>query len=126
VVAFFFLGYGIEPPLFPAFVIFVGMMLSVSSRNVAVTSLTTRIPHAHERAEYMSLQSAVQHLSAAGGAFLSTVLLSSRPDGHLAGMTHLGRLASGLSITIPFLLWKLEPRVKRNETESMIPLEGIG
>ncbi|MFN7133340.1 MAG: MFS transporter, partial [Myxococcales bacterium] len=52
----------------PVMAIFVLFMLAMSFRNVAYNALTTKVPEPSERARFMSIQSAVQHLASAAGA----------------------------------------------------------
>lgn len=84
--------------------VFMGFMVGNSTRNVSVTALSTRVPAPSERARFLSAQSAVQHLTAAAGATLSSRVLTVQPDGRLAGMRALVLLAGLLSLALPFLL----------------------
>ena len=68
-------------------VVFVLFMGGMSIRNVSMSSLSTRVPRADQRAGYMSLQSTAQHISSATGAFASSRLLHERPGGRLAGIS---------------------------------------
>ncbi len=65
-------GFAFLPaaPLLPVLAIFVGFMLANSTRLVALNSLTTKVPPPADRARFMSLQSAVQHLSTSAGGGL--------------------------------------------------------
>ena len=48
----------------------------MSFRNVALQTVSSKVPTPVERARFMSLQSAVQHGSSSAGAMLSTLLLT--------------------------------------------------
>lgn len=103
------LGFGWPPAWlralpFAVVPIFMGFMVGNSTRNVSVTALSTRVPAPSERARFLSAQSAVQHLTAAAGASLSSRILSVEADGRLAGMRGLVILSGLLSLALPFLL----------------------
>ena len=70
----------------PVVAIFVGFMLANSTRIVALNALSTRVPPPADRARFMSLQSAVQHLAISAGAGLSSWVLHERADHSLEGM----------------------------------------
>lgn len=109
------LGFGWPPAGVPILPLFVAFMIGNSTRNVSVSSLATRVPAVEERARFLSAQSAVQHLSAAAGAALSTRLLSVLPDGRLAGMRGLVLFSTAVSLALPFLLGAVERRLRSNE-----------
>lgn len=81
-----FAGFYLQVHAVPVLLLFVAFMVCMSTRNVTINALLTRIPAPHERAGFMSLNSAVQHLMAGVGAMCSTLLLAETPDGRLAGM----------------------------------------
>lgn len=93
-------------------VLFVSFMLAMSFRNVAYNTLTSKVPGPTERARFLSFQSAVQHLSSSIGAILSTVVLSTTPDGRLVHMAELAYLSIALTVLIPPLTRWVECRVK--------------
>src|SRR5207244_3593231 len=76
IVAVTFLGFAEVWPAVPVLGIFIGFMLGNSFRNVTYHTLATRVPAPHERARFMSLQSAIQHLASALGAFFSSLILT--------------------------------------------------
>jgi len=100
------------PPLWPVPVAFVGLMLSMAIRNVPHNTLMTMVPGPSERAQFMSLQSAVQHMASAAGAFLSSQMLTERADHSLVGMRSVVTVSLGLTLLLPFLLFALQARVK--------------
>lgn len=79
------------------------------SRN----TLTTRIPQPLERARFSSIESAVQHLASALGAFASAQFLVELPDKTLSGVTHMAYASMGLGFAVVPLLWVVESRVQR-------------
>lgn len=107
-------GFVCEPPLLPVMLIFVGFMFGSSFRNVAYNTLTTKVPAPTERARFASVQSAVQHLSAALGGFASAQLLTERADHSLSGISTCAWASIGAGLAVPPLLWTVEARVRRN------------
>lgn len=100
-----------EPPLLPVVLIFAGFMVSNSTRLVALNALTTRVPRPQDRARFMSLQSAVQHLSTSAGAAGSTWMLAEGEGGRLEGMPTVALLAMALSLVLPILVFGLAKRL---------------
>jgi predicted MFS family arabinose efflux permease len=94
------------------FVLFMGGM---SVRNVSMSSLSTRVPRADQRAGYMSLQSTAQHISSATGAFVSSRLLHEAPGGRLAGISKVSLLSAVLALGLPPLLAAISRRVATRE-----------
>lgn len=109
------LGFLGERSLLPVLGIFVGFMLANSTRIVALNALTTRVPPAADRARFMSLQSAVQHLATSGGAGLSSWVLHERADQRLEGMPNLAAFAIGMSLLLPFVVLVLQRRVRASD-----------
>lgn len=106
-----YVGFYSYLPQIPVMVIFVAFMVTSSMRGVPLNTLTTKVPSPRERARFMSIQSAVQHFSAAIGAFLSAQMLSELPDKRLVGMPAVSLATMGLGLTFPFFLWLVESRV---------------
>ena len=107
-------------PLIPVVGMFVGFMLANSTRLVGFNALTTRVPPPAERARFMSLQSAVQHLSTSVGATLSTVVLHERADQSLEGMAGLAIFAITMSAGLPVIALLLERRLRRRPTSASV------
>jgi len=104
-------GFIATPPAMPVVYVFVVFMVAMAFRNVALTTLTSKVPGPAERARFMSLQSAVQHFASAAGAFLSSRMLSELPDGALVGVADVAWVTVGLSVLLPVLMWVVEGRV---------------
>lgn len=104
-------------PVIPVVLIFIGFMTANPTRVVSLNALTTRVPAPEERARFMSVQSAVQHLASAFGAGASAWVLRERPDHSLAGMPTLALGAIGLSLALPFLVAALARRVRARAGE---------
>lgn len=93
-------------------------MTATAVRNVSINALTSRVPQPHERARFMSLQSAMQHLAAAGGAGLGALMLSELPNGQLGGMPRVAAISVAFAALLPALLWQVE-RVIRARRPSL-------
>lgn len=104
--------YGLEWTRVPPMVWFVWMMVSMSTRNVAWTTLSTRIPPPEARAGFQSLLSSVQHAGAAAGAFASSLLLTSRPGGGLDGMPAVVAGSTLLAVGVVPVIARLERGVR--------------
>jgi predicted MFS family arabinose efflux permease len=84
------------------------LLVSLASRNVALRTLTSRVPKPAWRARFMSLQATAQQLGAVTGVLLAMVLLRDRADGGLAGMQALARCSIVLLIVLPPLMILVE------------------
>jgi predicted MFS family arabinose efflux permease len=110
-----YLGFVRFPPPIPVIAIFVSYMVVSSLRNVSYNTLTSKVPAPDERARFGSVQSAVQHLASAAGAFASAQLLVEldSPPGALGGIPTLGWLSIALGFVVPPAMWIVEARVAR-------------
>ncbi len=98
-------------PLLPMIAVYVVMMVSNSSRNVVLNTVTSRVPGADERARFLSLQSAAQHTAAALAAMGSSALLTELPDHRLDGMVNIAGVSVGLTLLLPVLVARIERRL---------------
>jgi predicted MFS family arabinose efflux permease len=105
-----------SPISVPAMLLFVVFMVSGSVRMVPLGALSSRVPEPHERARFMSAQSAVQHFASALGAVGASLLLTATPDGNLVGMNRVALVAMLLALVVPLLSRFLEARVVANES----------
>jgi predicted MFS family arabinose efflux permease len=115
VVALIALSFGwfiAAPGTLPVLGTFVTFMVFMSFRNVPYNTLTSRVPAPAERARFMSIQSAVQHLAAAAGAFASSRLLTELPDQRLVGMPRVATVSIALTALVPLLLFLVERRLR--------------
>jgi predicted MFS family arabinose efflux permease len=110
-------GFMFETGLPPA-AFFVLFMTAMALRNVSLSALSSRVPAPHERARFMSTQSAVQHIASALGAFISAQLLHERADHSLAGMPRVAGMAIVLSLALPALLQRTERQLRQRPTQS--------
>ncbi len=106
-------GFGRIPPWFPTTWIFVLFMVAMSFRNLSANTLSTRVPSPEERGRFMSLQSMVQHLAAAIGAFASARWLSTGANGRIEGMRSVAIATAVAQIAVVALVAWLERRVSK-------------
>ncbi len=97
-------------PVIALFPLFMG---ALALRNVAYNTLTSKVPAQTERARFMSIQSAVQHLASALGAFGSAQLLHVAADGSLLGVDRMAGTSLALTALLPLMLFLVERRVRR-------------
>ena len=97
----------------PVIIFFVLFMFALGMRNVSSNTLATKIPPPNERAGFMSLFSCFQGMGMATGAFTSTRVLTENADKSLQGMPELALISIVLSVIIPFLMRKVEQKVKK-------------
>ncbi|UJR83593.1 MFS transporter [Sandaracinus amylolyticus] len=109
------IGFVWSPPSMPVMPVFVAFMFASGLRNVSYSTLTSKVPAPEERARFMSLQSMVQHLGSAAGAFLGSQLLAEGADGALLHMDRVAWTAIVLMIATPILMLAVEARVARSE-----------
>jgi predicted MFS family arabinose efflux permease len=109
----------------PVLLVFATFMGFASFRMIPMQTLGTRVPHADERARFMSANSAVQHMGAAIGAIAGAQMLSEAPGGALVGMHVVGWLSVLLAAPLPLLLWAVERRL-RPHGEATSPLSPTG
>jgi predicted MFS family arabinose efflux permease len=108
-----------EVQALPVMLIFVVFTVAMALRNVSLSTLSSRVALPHERARFMSLQSAVQHMAAAIGAVLATQLLAELPDGRLAGMSRVAQCSIVLALAQPLLLSLVERELRTRHRPSL-------
>jgi predicted MFS family arabinose efflux permease len=113
-------GYVTEPAMLPVPAFFLLFMASAGFRMVPMSSVATRVPGPTERARYMSVQSAVQHLSASTGAGIASLMLVERSDKSLGGMPTVAWSALALAALMPVVLAQVEARVRRAERAGVV------
>ncbi|MCA8945167.1 MAG: hypothetical protein KDB29_02970, partial [Planctomycetes bacterium] len=85
-------------------------------RGVPARTLDTKVPLAHERAAFMSMQSAVQHSTLALAASLSSFILVENPENKsLEGMATLGWIGVVFAILLPTFITIAEIGVRRRD-----------
>jgi len=109
-------GFLHEPPFVPVVVSFVLFMASGSLRGVAQSTLATRLPAANERAQFMSLQSAVQHAAATLGAFATASIMVTDPvTKHVSPMWLVAIIAMIAAVGAPICLAATERVLRRRD-----------
>ncbi|HZH13665.1 MAG TPA: MFS transporter [Archangium sp.] len=109
----------------PLVAVFACFFLSNGVRNIAYSTLTSRVPEQAIRARFMSFQSAVQHLGAAAGAFLSSQMLTDLPGGQLGGMNRVVLVSMALTLVAPVLFFLVERRVLARDQVAATPLAAV-
>ena len=94
--------------------IFMAFMAVQSTRNVAQQTLLSKVPGPAERAGFMSIQSAVQHMASAVGAFASSAFLVER-GGRLEGVSKVAWFTIALTLVTPPLFFWLERAIGRRK-----------
>jgi predicted MFS family arabinose efflux permease len=113
----------IQPPagVWLVSAVFVAFMTAMSFRNVSYNTLASKVPEPTERARFNSIQSMVQHLASAFGAVLSSMLLHTRPDQSLEGMTRVAYTSIAFSLALPLILRKVETLVLNRRIVAYAP-----
>jgi predicted MFS family arabinose efflux permease len=101
-----------NPPWLTPYALFIGFMVFGTLRNISMQTLTSMVPAPSERAGFMSLQSATQHIAMSAGAISSSRLLSTNPQGELVGIESLVICSSSLVTLAVVLMWILARQVK--------------
>jgi len=109
----------------PVLLFYVLFMCSASARAVSLGAVNTRVPLPHERASFMSLQSAVQHASGAIGSVLAAQMLSELPNGALRGMDRVAGVTICLAALLPFLLHRIDQLLPLREHALAEALETV-
>jgi predicted MFS family arabinose efflux permease len=109
-------------PRIPITVLFVLFMVGMNFRMAPYQTLISKVPAPRERASFMSLMGAFQHLSTSAGAVFSSVVLSTGERGGLVGMPRLGLIAMAVAALVPPLFWLVERQVRRAPAASAVPV----
>jgi len=116
-----YIGFYAQIHAVPVLVVFVAFMITMSTRNVTSNALVSEIPRPQERAGFMSLISAAQHLMAGAGAMCSTFMLKGTADGRLAGMDKVTLIAmAGFGLSV-WMMFKIEKVIDKRP--SIPPIE---
>jgi predicted MFS family arabinose efflux permease len=113
VTACLLIGFLPAHPIVPVMLVFTTYMSTASLRGVPISTLASRIPAPPERAQYMSMQSAVQHIASSIGAIGAAQILTRDPvDKHLGHMPIAVGFATVVSLPVPLFLWRVERGVR--------------
>ena len=108
-------GFVVSDPWLPVMGLFVAFMVCRTSLGVSVNTLITHVPEPAERAAFMSLKTATQHLAGAAGAFVSARMLAETDSGALVGVSTVAGLSMALAASQPVLMAILVRRLKRHQ-----------
>jgi len=100
----------------PVVLMFTCFLLGNSTRNVAMQTLSSKLPAPAERAGFLSILSAVQHLCSAAGAMLASTMLVDLPGPRLGGTGAMATVSILLSLGVVPLMWLVERRHSRSRT----------
>lgn len=112
-----FIEFYLQWKAFPIIAFFILFMITMSTRNVTSNALVSKIPRPHERAGFMSLMSAVQHLTAGMGAGFTTLLLTEAPDGHLFGMQEVALISMITFVITPWMMFRIERILRKRHVQ---------
>ena len=107
----------------PILLLFVLFMTLGSARYVVVNTATSKVPSLQERAGFMSLMSACQHLGSSTAAFASSMILVEKTDGSLARMPQLGFISIAVTLSVPVLIYLLERHLTGRTKDPVIEHE---
>jgi predicted MFS family arabinose efflux permease len=116
VTACMLIGFLPEHPIVPVMVVFTAFMSTGGLRGVPLNALSSKLPAPHERAQYMSMQSAVQHITASFGAIgAAQILATEEPSKRLLHVPELVAIAAVVGVLLPFLMWRVERRLRARD-----------
>ncbi len=121
VFAAMFFDIGVQLPVVLIFSMF---MVASAFRGVPMNTIATRVPRSHERARYMSAQSAVQHTGSAAGATISSFFLVEAADHSLIGMQQVATLSMILVTTIPVMIFTIDRMLRAEDRTAPGPDAG--
>jgi predicted MFS family arabinose efflux permease len=109
-------GFLVTPPALPIPIVFVLFMCSAPLRGASQSTLATRLPAPSERAQYMSLQSAIQHAAMTAAAIVSSAILSADPvTDKIYPMWVIAAVAIALAALAPVALAAAERALRRRD-----------
>lgn len=97
----------------PAIIFLTVFMLSMSSRNVIIGALSTRIPTQHDRASFFSLFNVANHIGVGLGGFVSSVILVEGSALELQNITTVALLSICFISLVPVLVHIIERYLRR-------------
>lgn len=110
-VALLYVGFINRIAAIPIMVLFVAFMMSNNFRQVSMSTTSSRVPSKSERARFMSIQSAVQHMASAIASAGASAVLVERPDHSLGRMPIVASAAAFSALLLPLLLWRIDRRL---------------
>lgn len=113
-------GFLLRPLLVPILLVFSVFMMSGSVRMVPLQTLASRVPSPFERAQFFSVQSAVQHLFSACGAATGVLLLDASPAGSLLHTERLAWFSICLAAAVPLVARHVERSLGRADSKKAL------
>lgn len=108
------LTYLVHPPTASLYLLFALFMAGSTARTSSTNSLLVSLPRPRQRAAFMSLHNAASGVGSGLAGFLSSLLLTTAPDGQLTGMSGLAMCSLILTLAMPVITWVwLSPRLTR-------------
>lgn len=92
--------------------LFAVFMVSSVFRSIPYQTLLSMVPRPFERARFMSLQSSVQHVACALGAFTAAAILGEDAQGRLMHMDRVALISICINLCAPFLMLLILRRVR--------------
>lgn len=105
-------GFLLSSWIAPAMLLIGSYMVSGGLRMVPIQTLATRVPLPHQRAQFLSAQSALRHGGSAVGALLSSAVLVASPDGQLQHMPLVAVCALAAAWLVVPLVFKAEAAIR--------------
>ncbi|MEZ4302588.1 MAG: MFS transporter [Polyangiaceae bacterium] len=112
-VGLMYFGFIQREPAIPVMALFVTFMMSGNFRQVSMSTTSSRVPSPEERARFMSIQSAVQHMASAVAAAAASGILVERDDHSLGRMPIVAVGSAVFACVLPLLLWQIDRRLPR-------------
>lgn len=114
-----FIGFVAQWRGVPILAVFMLFMITMSTRNVTINALITKIPKPNERAGFMALVSSMQNLMAGMGALTATAMLTESPDHRLLGMDSVALIAMLFFALSAWMMFRIERIVRRQNPGQM-------
>ncbi len=103
-------GY-LHDPIMGVPVVFTLFMMCAAIMGVITSSISSEAPGDGERAAYMSLQTTTRHFAAGAAGVISSIILTTNPDGSLNNIHILALITIGCILTLPILIVMLRKAI---------------
>lgn len=112
-----YFGFINYPSIIPVWLIFLTLMVGASARNVAMQTLSSKVPNNDERGTYFAITNTLQNLGISLGAYISSTMLLEE-NGKLVGMSKVGIYSLLVVLALPLtFMYALKLVNKRNKAE---------
>jgi len=103
----FLLGYVVVPDWMPGAALYIGVNLAMACVAVPTGSLTSRVPRPNERAQFMSIQTAVQFGSSATAALVASHFVHAPSEtSPITGVAPVALVCMGIAALAMVPLWR--------------------